>query len=59
MLYNPGKKEKNGQRNEDEFVEVIPYMKTRRYVKRVGTSYHVCQDLYSTKCSGVSLDKVC
>jgi peptidoglycan lytic transglycosylase len=51
--------EKNGHREADEFVELISYKETRRYVKRVLTSYHVYRDLYSTRCSGSSLDKVC
>ena len=51
--------EKNGHREEDEFVELISYRETRRYVKRVLTSYYVYHDLYSTRCSGLSLDKVC
>ncbi|MDT7043324.1 transglycosylase SLT domain-containing protein [Candidatus Nitronereus thalassa] len=51
--------DKNGHREADEFVELISYKETRRYVKRVLTSYHVYRDLYSTRCSGSSLDKVC
>jgi len=50
---------KNGHREADEFVELISYKETRRYVKRVLTSYHVYRDLYSTRCSGSSLDKGC
>lgn len=50
---------KNGHREADEFVELISYKETRRYVKRVLTSYHVYHDLYSTRCSGSSLDKGC
>lgn len=51
--------EKNGHREADEFVELISYKETRRYVKRVLTSYHVYHDLYSTRCSGLSLDNGC
>ncbi len=50
---------KNGHREADEFVELISYKETRRYVKRVLTSYHVYRDLYSTRCSGPSLDMGC
>lgn len=50
---------KNGHRERDEFVELISYKETRRYVKRVLTSYHVYRDLYSTRCSVSSLDKDC
>ena len=51
--------EKNGHREEDEFVELISYRETRGYVKRVLTSYYVYHELYSTRCSGSSLDKAC
>lgn len=50
---------KNGHREADEFVELISYKETRRYVKRVLTSYHVYRDLYGTRCSASSLDKKC
>lgn len=50
---------KNGHRETDEFVELISYKETRRYVKRVLTSYHVYRDLYATRCSASSLDKEC
>jgi soluble lytic murein transglycosylase len=50
---------KNGHREADEFVELIPYKETRKYVKRVLTSYHVYRDLYSTRCSGSFLDMGC
>jgi soluble lytic murein transglycosylase len=50
---------KNGHREADEFVELISYKETRRYVKRVLTSYHVYRDLYSTRCSGSTLDMGC
>ena len=63
--YNAGPKpvkrwaKKNGHRETDEFVELISYKETRRYVKRVLTSYHVYRDLYGTRCSASSLDKAC
>ncbi len=63
--YNAGPKaverwaKKNGHRETDEFVELISYKETRRYVKRVLTSYHVYHDLYDTRCSVSSLDKEC
>jgi len=63
--YNAGPKavkrwaKKNGHRETDEFVELISYKETRRYVKRVLTSYHVYRDLYATRCSASSLDKGC
>ena len=50
---------KFGNRDPDEFVELISYRETRRYVKRVLTSYRIYQTLYSTTCSAIPLDRAC
>ncbi len=50
---------KFGKRDPDEFVELISYRETRRYVKRVLTSYRIYQTLYSTTCSAIPLDRAC
>jgi len=50
---------KFGGRDPDEFVELISYRETRRYVKRVLTSYRIYQTLYSTTCSAIPLDRAC
>jgi len=49
--------DKFGDRDPDEFVELIPYKETRRYVKRVITSYRVYCYLYVTACSAFHLDR--
>lgn len=43
----------------DEFVEMIPYLETRQYVKRVLRSYHEYLRLAGAVCQTHSLDKVC
>ena len=48
-----------GDRDAEEFIELIPYRETRRYVKRVLTSYHVYKSLMPTSCSMISIDTVC
>ena len=50
---------KFGKRDPDEFVELISYRETRRYVKRVLTSYRIYRALYSTTCSAIPLDRAC
>ena len=50
---------KFGHRAPDEFVELISYKETRRYVKRVITSYRIYLDLYATTCSAPYLDTDC
>ncbi|MYG40791.1 MAG: transglycosylase SLT domain-containing protein [Nitrospira sp. SB0677_bin_15] len=50
---------KFGDRDPDEFVELISYRETRRYVKRVLTSYRIYKTLYSTTCSTIPLDRAC
>ncbi|MYH01710.1 MAG: transglycosylase SLT domain-containing protein [Nitrospira sp. SB0675_bin_23] len=50
---------KFGDRDPDEFVELISYGETRRYVKRVLTSYRIYKTLYSTTCSTIPLDRAC
>ncbi len=63
--YNAGPKAVNrwiakfGDRDPDEFVELISYRETRRYVKRVLTSYRIYQALHSTTCSAIPLDRAC
>ena len=63
--YNAGHKvvrrwiDKFGDRDPDEFVELISYKETRRYVKRVITSYRIYRYLYSTACSAFRLDRAC
>ena len=48
-----------GDRDPDEFVESISYKETRRYVKRVMTSYRIYHSLHSTTCSSNALDRTC
>ena len=48
-----------GGRDPDEFVELISYRETRRYVKRVITSYRIYHALHSTTCSTLPLDRAC
>ena len=48
-----------GDRDPDEFVELISYRETRRYVKRVITSYRIYHALHSTTCGTLPLDRVC
>ena len=43
----------------DEFVEMIPYLETRQYVKRVLRSYREYLRLAGASCEAQSLDKVC
>ena len=50
---------KFGGRDPDEFVELISYRETRRYVKRVLTSYRIYHVLDSTTCSAIPLDRAC
>ena len=49
----------NGQREPDEFVELIGYRETRGYVKRVVGSYRIYRTLFGQVCQGVSLDRFC
>ncbi|HBP88090.1 MAG TPA: transglycosylase SLT domain-containing protein [Nitrospirales bacterium] len=49
----------NGQRDPDEFVELIGYRETREYVKRVLGSYRIYRTLFGDVCRGVSLDRFC
>ena len=51
--------DKFGGRDPDEFVELISYKETRRYVKRVITSYRIYRYLYSTTCGALRVDRVC
>ncbi len=50
---------KFGDRDPDEFVELISYRETRRYVKRVLTSYRIYHTLHSTTCGILPLDRAC
>jgi len=50
---------KHGDKEPDEFVELIPYQETRQYVKRVLRSYREYHRLERGSCSARSLDKVC
>ncbi|MGH7168414.1 MAG: transglycosylase SLT domain-containing protein [Nitrospiraceae bacterium] len=50
---------KNGDKEPDEFVELIPYQETRQYVKRVLRSYREYHRLGRGTCDARSLDKVC
>ncbi len=50
---------KHGNREPDEFVELIPYQETRQYVKRVLRSYREYHRLDSGRCAARFLDKVC
>jgi len=49
----------NGQRDPDEFVELIGYRETRGYVKRVVGSYRIYRTLFGDACRGASLDRFC
>lgn len=49
--YNAGERRvvewiKNGYKNDDEFVEDIPFLETRNYVKKVIRSYFIYKNLY-------------
>ncbi len=48
-----------GQRPADEFVELIGYKETRRYVKRVVGSYRIYRMLSGKTCPPISLDRFC
>jgi soluble lytic murein transglycosylase len=50
---------KHGNRESDEFVELIPYQETRQYVKRVLRTYREYHRLDSGRCAARFLDKVC
>ena len=50
---------KFGAGDPDEFVELISYRETRRYVKRVLTSYRIYHALHSTTCGALPLDRAC
>ena len=50
---------KYGAREGDEFVEMIPYLETRQYVKRVLRSYREYMRLAVPACEASSLDKLC
>ncbi|MGH7204827.1 MAG: transglycosylase SLT domain-containing protein [Nitrospiraceae bacterium] len=50
---------KHGDKEPDEFVELIPYQETRQYVKRVLRSYREYHRLEHGTCTARSLDKVC
>jgi soluble lytic murein transglycosylase len=50
---------KNGARDLEEFVELIPYQETRQYVKRVLRSYREYRRLNGESCRFGALDKVC
>jgi soluble lytic murein transglycosylase len=49
----------HGEKEPDEFVELIPYQETRQYVKRVLRSYREYFRLAGASCGAPSLDKVC
>lgn len=49
----------NGQRDPDEFVELIGYRETQEYVKRVVGSYRIYRMLFGNVCRGISLDRFC
>lgn len=51
--------QKYGEKEPDEFVELIPYRETRQYVKRVLRSYREYSRLAGLNCDLRSLDKVC
>ncbi len=51
--------QKFGDREADEFIEMIPYQETRRYVKRVLRSYREYHRLEGSECAIRFLDKVC
>ena len=50
---------RNGHKQPDEFVELISYRETRRYVKRVLGSYRVYRTLATDSCQAGSLDSIC
>jgi soluble lytic murein transglycosylase len=50
---------KYAAKDPDEFVEMIPYLETRQYVKRVLRSYREYLRLAGASCEAHSLDKVC
>jgi soluble lytic murein transglycosylase len=50
---------KNGHKEPDEFVEMIPYLETRQYVKRVLRTYREYHRLGDNACGPGFLDKVC
>ena len=50
---------KYADKDPDEFVEMIPYLETRQYVKRVLRSYREYLRLAGSACEAHSLDKVC
>ncbi|MFM8541207.1 MAG: transglycosylase SLT domain-containing protein [Nitrospira sp.] len=51
--------QKFGDKEPDEFVELIPYQETRQYVRRVLRSYREYRRLGGATCGVRSLDKVC
>lgn len=51
--------QKFGDREPDEFVEMIPYQETRQYVRRVIRSYREYRRLAGAACAARSLDSVC
>lgn len=51
--------QKFGDKETDEFVELIPYQETRQYVKRVLRSYREYHRLKGDECAARFLDKVC
>jgi soluble lytic murein transglycosylase len=50
---------KYADKDPDEFVEMIPYLETRQYVKRVLRSYREYLRLFGGGCAAHSLDKMC
>lgn len=50
---------KYGDKEPDEFVELIPYQETRQYVKRVLRSYREYHRLGRGTCTAAFLDKTC
>lgn len=50
---------KFGDKDPDEFVEMIPYQETRQYVRRVLRSYREYRRLGGSPCAVRSLDKTC
>jgi soluble lytic murein transglycosylase len=51
--------QKFGDKEPDEFVELIPYQETRQYVRRVLRSYREYRRLAGETCALRSLDKAC
>jgi soluble lytic murein transglycosylase len=51
--------QKFGDKEPDEFVELIPYQETRQYVRRVLRSYREYRRLGGGTCALRSLDKTC